>query len=157
MEICYPGPGEPDVNHRKYPVYLGIVLAALAACSGEDPQQAAKLKTLALGRRLSEIAAQANMAAPADIDPNTRLEGVKAGPGLKLTSTYTLLNPESQGIDSTNFETKLVPVVKEGSCKNPDLGPLINQGVVVVLEYRGNDGKPMGTVSIDRNTCASIK
>ena len=145
------------MNYRKHPAYLGIVLAALAACSQEDPQQAAKLKTLALSRRLSEIAAQANMAAPADIDPNTRLEGVKAGPGLKLTSTYTLLNPESQGIDSTTFETKLVPVVKEGSCKNPDLGPLINRGVVVVLEYRGKDGKPMGTVSIDRNTCASIK
>jgi hypothetical protein len=137
--------------------YLGLVLATLAGCSREDPQQAAKQQALAIGRRLSEIAAQANMAAPADIDPNTRLEGVKAGPGLKLTSTYTLLNPESQGIDSTTFETKLVPVVKEGSCKNPDLGPLINRGVVVVLEYRDKDGKPMGTVSVDRNTCASIK
>ncbi len=145
------------MNYRKHPAYLGIVLAALAACSREDPQQAEKLKTLALGRRLSEIAAQANMAAPADIDPNTRLEGVKAGPGLRLTSTYTLLNPDSSGINSTTFEAKLVPVVKEGSCKNPDLGPLINRGVVVVLEYRGSDGKPMGTVSIDRNTCASIK
>jgi hypothetical protein len=145
------------VNYRKHLAYLGLALAALAACSRQDPQQAAQLKTLALGRRLSEIAAQANMAAPADIDPNTRLESVKAGPGLRLTSTYTLLNPESQGIDSTTFETKLTPVVKEGSCKNPDLGPLINQGVVVVLEYRGTDGKPMGTVSIDRNTCASIK
>lgn len=110
-----------------------------------------------LKRRLSEIAGQANQAAPADIDPNTRLDGAKAGPGLRLTSTYTLLNPESEGIDSTTFEAKLGPVVKNGSCKNPDLRPLIDQGVVVVLEYRGNDGKPMGTFSIDRATCAAIQ
>ena len=145
------------MNYRIHSAYIGIVLAALAACSREDPQQAAKIRNLAIGRRLSEIAAQANQAAPADIDPNTRLEGVKAGPGLRLTSTYTLLNPDSQGIDSTNFQTKLAPVVKEGSCKNPELGPLINRGVVVVLEYRGTDGKPMGTVSVDQSTCATIK
>ena len=137
-------------------MYLGIVFAALtalAACGGKNPQNS----TLLLTKRLSEIAGQANQAAPADIDPNTRLEGVKAGPGLKLTSTYTLLNPESEGIDSTTFETKLTPVVKSGSCKNPDLRPLIDRGVVVVLEYRGPDGKPMGTVSINRDTCVALK
>jgi hypothetical protein len=32
---------------------------------------------------------------------------------------------------------------------------LIDRGVVVVLEYRGNDGKPIGTVSVDRNTCVA--
>ena len=131
---CYSGGGETHVNHTRQSAYLAIALAALAACSKEDPQQAEKMRVLAVGRRLSEIAAQANQAAPADIDPNTRLEGVKAGPGLRLTSTYTLLNPESEGIDSTTFATKLTPVVTEGSCKNPDLGPLINRGVVVVLE-----------------------
>jgi hypothetical protein len=144
------------VNHRKHPAYLGLVFTALAACGGPDPQ-AQKMQVLAVERRLSEIAAQANQAAPADIDPNTRLENVKAGPGLRLTSTYTLLNPDAEGINSTTFVTKLTPMVKEGSCKNPDLGPLINRGVVVVLEYRGTDGKPIGTVNVDRNTCAAIK
>jgi len=141
------------VKHAKRLVLSGIALAALSACGGKSPQNS----TLLLKKRLSEIAGQANQAAPADIDPNTRLEGVKAGPGLKLTSTYTLLNPESEGIDSTTFETKLTPVVKDGSCKNPDLRPLIEQGVVVVLEYRGPDGKPMGTVSINRDTCKALK
>lgn len=141
------------MKHAKRLVLSGIALAALSACGGKSPQNS----TLLLKKRLSEIAGQANQAAPADIDPNTRLEGVKAGPGLKLTSTYTLLNPESEGIDSTTFETKLTPVVKDGSCKNPDLRPLIEQGVVVVLEYRGPDGKPMGTVSINRDTCKALK
>jgi hypothetical protein len=146
------------VKDRNKSVCLVVVFAALAAC-GKDPQaerakQANSVR--AIERRLAEIAGQANGAAPAAVDPNTRLDGAKAGPGLKLTTTYTLLNPESEGItDSTTFETKLTPVVKEGSCQNPDLRPLIDRGVVVVLEYRHTDGSPIGTVSVDRAACAA--
>jgi hypothetical protein len=151
------------VKYTKQPAYLGLVLAALAACGAKDsqtgkpgaPRQSSSVQSLK--RRLSEIAGQANQAAPANIDANTRLDGARAGPGLKLTSMYTLLDPESEGINATTFETKLTPVVKKGSCENSDLRPLIDQGVVVVLEYRGNDGKPIGTVSINRDTCTAPK
>jgi hypothetical protein len=151
------------MKYKKHPAYLGMMFLALVACNAKDPRAqkpngATQLNsTRALERRLSEIAGQANQAAPADIDANTRLEGVKAGPGLKLTSTYTLVNPESEGISSETFGTKLTPVVTEGSCKNPDLRPLIDQGVVVVLEYRGTDGKPIGTLSINHDSCAALK
>jgi hypothetical protein len=151
------------VNFRKQPAYLVMVLAVLAACGGKDPQTVKANGSMSansvreIRRRLAEIAGQANQAAPAEIDSNTRLDGAKAGPGLRLTSTYTLLNPEAEGINSTTFETKLTPVVKKGSCGNPDLRPLINQGVVVVLEYRGNDGNPIGTVNINRTTCDALK
>jgi len=151
------------VKHTKQSVYLGLVLAALAACGAQNPpagkaDAAAQSSSIqSLKRRLAEIAGQANQAAPATIDANTRLDGARAGPGLKLTSLYTLLDPESEGIDATTFETKLTPMVKKGSCANTDLRPLIDQGVVVVLEYRRNDGKPMGTVSIDHATCTALK
>ena len=151
------------MNYKKHPAYLGMVLLALVACGAKDPQTAKPKGSTplnsarALERRLAEIAGQANQAAPANIDSNTRLDGARAGPGLRLTTTYTLLNPESEGISSTTFETKLTPVVKEGSCKNPDLRPLIDQGVVVVLEYRGKDGSPIGTLSINRDTCGALK
>jgi hypothetical protein len=146
------------VNYKKHPAYLAVVLVALVACSGKDPQTPKPLNSpRVIERRLAEIAGQANQAAPADVDANTRLDGAKAGPGLKLTTSYTLLNPESEGIDSTNFEAKLGPIVKTGSCKNPDLRPLIDQGVVVVLEYRGKDGNPMGTFNINHDTCAALK
>lgn len=149
------------MKYRTKPAYLALMLATLAACGAKDPQ-AGKPKTAtpsvsALKRRLSEIAGQANGAAPANIDANTRLDGARAGPGLKLTSMYTLLDPESEGINATTFETKLTPVVKKGSCENSDLRPLIDQGVVVVLEYRANDGKPIGTVSVNRDTCNAPK
>jgi hypothetical protein len=141
-------------------VYLGLVFAALAACGAKDPQThkpngpAQSNSVMSLKRRLAEIAGQANQAAPADIDANTRLDGAKAGPGLRLTSMYTLVNPESEGINTTTFGTKLGPVIKNASCTNPDLRPLIDQGVLVVLEYRGNDGNLIGTVSINRDTCS---
>ena len=135
------------------------VLATLAACGGREPQTAKQggatqsNSVMSIKKRLAEIAGQANQAAPAEIDSNTRLDGARAGPGLKLTSMYTLVNAESEGINTTTFGTKLGPVIRKGSCTNPDLRPLIDQGVVVVLEYRGNDGKPIGTINIDRNTC----
>jgi hypothetical protein len=139
------------------------VVAALAACGAKAPQTAKPNASTQFSsvreikKRLAEIAGQANQAAPAEVDANTRLDGAKAGPGLKLTSSYTLVNAESEGVNSSTFETKLTPVIKKGSCTNPDLRPLIDQGVVVVLEYRGNDGRPIGTVSIDHNTCGALK
>jgi hypothetical protein len=151
------------VKYKKQPAYLGMVLLALVACGPKDSQTAKPNASRplnsarALERRLAEIAGQANQAAPANIDPNTRLDGAKAGPGLRLTTTYTLVNAESDGINSTTFAAKLIPVVKTASCKNPDLRPLIDQGVVVVLEYRGNDGNPIGTLSINRDTCGALE
>jgi hypothetical protein len=151
------------VKYRKNPWCLGMVCVALVACGAKDPRTAhpggsrQPISDMALKRRLAEIAGQANQAAPANIDENTRLDGARAGPGLRLTTTYTLLNPESGGIDGATFATKLTPVVKDASCKNSDLRPLIDQGVVVVLEYRGSDGKPMGMVSINRDTCGALK
>jgi hypothetical protein len=134
--------------------YWLVLLAALAACS-EDADKVKKLQSLT--RALAQIAGEANGAAPAEIDSDTRLDGARAGPGLKLTSMYTLVNAESNGVNSTTFEAKLAPIVKKASCENPDLRPLIDQGVVVVLEYRGNAGNLIGTVSLNRDTCAALK
>ena len=148
------------MKYRKQTACLGVVFAALGACGGKNPQadRAMQLRSIqALERQLASIAGQANGAAPAAVDSDTRLDGAKAGPGLKLTTTYTLVNAESQGVDSTTFATKLAPTIKAGSCSNPDLRPLINQGVLVVLEYRGNDGKPIATLNINRETCGAIK
>jgi hypothetical protein len=137
------------VQCRKRLACLGLVIAMLAACGQEDPR-------VRLLKRLAEVAGQANQAAPADIDANTRLDSAKAGPGLRLTIAYTLVDPESEGVNRTTFDAKLTPVVQDGSCKNTELRPLIDQGVLVVLEYRGNDGKPIGTIRINRDTCRAI-
>jgi hypothetical protein len=144
------------VKYRKQTACLAMVFAALVACGGK-PDGARSVKSIqALERRLAQIAGQANQAAPAEVDLNTRLDGAKAGPGLKLTITYTLVNAASDGVDATTFDAKLTPTITTGTCKNPDLRPLIDQGAVVVLEYRGADGNPIKTLSINHDTCAAV-
>jgi len=147
--------GETGVTCRKRPGYWVVLFAALAACGGKDPQQIKKLRALTM--RLAEIAGQANQAAPTNVDSDTRLDGARAGPGLKLTSMYTLVNAELNGVNSTTFEAKLAPIIKRASCDNAELRPLIDQGVVVVLEYRGNQGNLIGTISLNRDTCGALK
>lgn len=151
------------MKFRKQLSCLGLLCAVLTACDMKDsqtvgPNGATQFNsTRSLQKRLSEIAGQANGAAPAEIDPDTRLDSARAGPGLRLTIAYTLVNAGSDGVDSTKFETRLTPTIKKASCANPDLRPLIDQGVVVILEYRGNQGDPIGTVNVDRETCRSLK
>jgi len=133
---------------------LAMVCATLTAC---DTKYSAQFKAdLTLERRIAQIAGQANGAAPAAVDPNTRLDGAKAGPGLRLTVMYTLVNAESNGVNSATFEALLAPTIKENSCANPDLRPLIDQGVIVVLEYRGKRGDPIGTINVNRGTCGAL-
>jgi hypothetical protein len=133
---------------------LAMVCATLTAC---DTKSSAQFKAdLTLLRKIAQIAGQANGAAPAVIDPNTRLDGAKAGPGLRLTVMYTLVNDDSNGAARATFEASLAPTIKENSCTNPDLRPLIDQGVVVVLEYRGKRGDPIGTVDVNRGMCGAL-
>ena len=143
---------------RFYLENLGLaamVCATLAACDTKESAQAKA--ALNLQRAIAQIAGQANGAAPAAVDPDTRLDGAKAGPGLQLTVTYTLVNAEANGVNSATFETSAAPAIKENSCANPELRPLIDQGVVVVLEYRGKQGDPLGTVNVNRGTCDALK
>ena len=140
---------------RERSAYWLVVLAALAACGGQNAEQVKKLQSLTL--RLAEIAGRANQAAPASVDSDTRLDGARAGPGLKLTSMYTLVNAEPNAVTVTTFDAKLAPTIQKNGCDNPELRPLIDQGVVVVLEYRGNQGNPIGTVSLNRDVCGAIK
>jgi hypothetical protein len=130
-----------------------MLCAALVACSSKDSAQSQA--SLTLQRRIAEIAGQANGAAPAAIDPDTRLDGAKAGPGLTLTVMYTLVNAESNGVNNATFEASMAPAIKQNSCANPDLRPLIDYGVLVILEYRGKQGEIIGTVNVDRQTCGA--
>jgi len=48
------------------------------------------------------------------------------------------VNAESNGVNSTTFEAKLAPIIKNASCDNPELRPLVDQGVVVFLDCQSN-------------------
>ncbi len=138
--------------------YFGLVLCAagvIAGCGAKNSEGGPtdSRSRVLLQRQILGIATQANQAAPAAIDPDTRLDGAQAGPGLRLTTRYTLVNTEANGISAANFDTKLAPVVRKSSCTNPELRPLIDAGAIVVLEYRALDGSAIGTVTLDRAAC----
>jgi len=142
----------------KLRMQVGLVAIVCASLTGCDTKDSAQVKSaLVLQREIAQIAGQANGAAPAAVDPNTRLDGARAGPGLRLTVMYTLVNAEANGVNSATFEALSAPTIKENSCANPDLRPLIDQGVVVVLEYRGKLGDPLGTVNVNRGTCDALR
>jgi hypothetical protein len=137
---------------------LGCLAVMFATLTGCDTKNSAQVKVaLTLQRKIAYIAGQANGAAPAAIDTDTRLDGAKAGPGVKLTVMYTLVNADANGVSSATFETLSAPTIKENTCTNPDLRPLIDQGVVVVLQYRGQRGEPLGTVNVNRATCDALR
>lgn len=137
-------------------VCFGMVLVLLAACEGKpDPAQQAKAAQ-ALAGKIAEIASQMNRAASAAVDPNTRLDGAKAGPGLTLTIDYTLVNSAANGINDKTFDTLTAPVVKQGSCANSALREIIDQGAQVVLEYRDLKGGALGSVSVDSRVCSAL-
>jgi hypothetical protein len=141
------------VKLRTHLVYLAMVCVTMTGCDTKN--SAAFNAALTLQSRIEQIAGQANSAAPAAVDPDTRLDGAKAGPGLRLTVMYTLVNPEANGVNAATLEARLAPTVTRISCANPDLRPLIDQGVVVVLEYRDLRRAPLGTVNVDRATCGA--
>ncbi len=140
---------------KMHVVYVALVCATMTGC---DTKKSTQFNAdVTLQSRIAQIAGQANSAAPAAVDPDTRMDGAKAGPGLRLTVMYTLVNPESNGVSGETFEAVLAQTVKKNSCANPDLRPLIDQGVVVVLEYRDLRGALLGTVNVDRGTCGATE
>jgi len=136
-------------------VCLGMALTLLAACDSKPDAATLAKRAQDLQGRIAEIASQTNRAASAAVDPDTRLDGATAGPG-KLTMKYTLVNAAGNGVDSTTFDKRVAPVVKQGSCGNSALRSLIDQGAVVVLEYRDLKGSPLGTVTVNADTCRTL-
>lgn len=136
-------------------VCLGMVLTLLAACDSKPDAATLAKRAQELQGRIAEIASQTNRAASAAVDPDTRLDGATAGPG-KLTIRYTLVNAAGNGVDTTTFGTRVAPKVKQGSCENSALRALIDEGAVVVLEYRDLKGGPLGTVTVNGEICRTL-
>jgi hypothetical protein len=70
----------------------------MTGCDTKNSAQFDAARTLQ--SRIEQIAGQANSATPAAVDPDTRLDGAKAVPGLRLTVMYTLVNADANGVDA---------------------------------------------------------
>ena len=144
---------KPKITVMRH-VLPGTLLVLLAACDGKPDAATLAQRAQELQGRIIEIASQTNRAAPTAVDQNTRLDGAQAAPG-QLTISYTLVNAAVNGVDTTTFGTKIAPVVMQGSCGNTALRWIIDQGAVVVLEYRDLNGGVLGAVTVNRRTCST--
>ncbi len=105
---------------------------------------------------LVAAANEVNRNTPSMIDPETRLDGAVAGPGLTFTYRYTLVTIEFSQIAPGVFEEKLAPFVEKSGCKSDQLKEFFNNNITVKYEYRDSKGIPVGTVELNKIRCIGI-
>jgi hypothetical protein len=49
----------------------------------------------------------------------------------------------------------VAPNIRQWICGTASLKPLLDRDVVIRVEYRGSDGKMVGTAAINRGSCAA--
>ncbi len=120
-----------------------------------EPTQASANINFTLDQRIQAAAGVIKNSTPEMIDVYTRFDGVEAGPGPKISLTYTLVNVSaSNQLPAELFNTAFGPLLKKSSCGSQLLKPLIDEQVSILHHYRGQSGFQIGTIAIDRNSCA---
>ncbi|MGZ8174299.1 MULTISPECIES: hypothetical protein [Methylobacter] len=88
---------------------------------------------------LVQSAEQINKQLPKAVDKDTRLDYVKAGPGLNLTYNYTLVGFESTSkVDEAYFLKNMRHQTQPELCSNMKI--LFNKGVTITLSYQASNG-----------------
>jgi hypothetical protein len=132
---------------------LGLLTAALALVGSIAHAQAPSAAPPADEKWLDETAGDMNRTLPKLIDPETRLDRVTAGPGKRLTYSYTLVNRESAKIDVEAFNAGMQPVLRTSVCGRPGMQALVKNGVTLVYSYRGSDGKFVSMIEVIPQHC----
>jgi hypothetical protein len=89
---------------------------------------------------------------PKMLNPQTRWDSVVAGPGEKLTYSYTLVNYASGNIDRGAISDSLSDLKKE-YCASPFGKEMIERGASVEYIYRGKDGRPITELRLTAIEC----
>ena len=113
----------------------------------------AQLVPASLEERLAAMARAVDEGGSTMINSDTRLDSAESGPGLRLKAHYTLVNYKSTDISNEILESRLTPAVKHASCTNRDIRPLLDQGVIVINDYKGSDGNPIGVIGVTKEAC----
>ncbi len=138
------------------PVYF-LVLAMLAiggVASGTLPRSwpTAEENVQAM---IDREVARANKEFPKEIDPETRIDNVTAGPDKLITINYTMLKHPASEIDADRFGGELKDKVRQETCTDGKLEPLLKKGVSVAYAFNGNDGLPITTITIAPADCGN--
>jgi len=103
---------------------------------------------------LIKMAEQSNKQLPKLIDEDTRLDYIKAGPGLYLTYNYTLVGfPSTSRVPEAFFLKDMRDRNLSEFCSNQGMLALFKKGTTFVFSYKTADGGFYPNISITPKDC----
>lgn len=106
-------------------------------------------------KRLEREAQAASGDLPKNIDADTRIDRIAAGPGKKLTLSYTLIKYRASEMDEGKFREVMAEKLKSQACGSSELRPFIREGVSIDYSYNGNDGNPLTIITVTQTDCGT--
>ncbi|MSQ19966.1 MAG: hypothetical protein EXR39_10505 [Betaproteobacteria bacterium] len=88
-------------------------------------------------RWIIEAASDFNRLLPRQVDAETRLDAITAGPGRRLNYQFTLLDQTRSGIDIESFNAGIQPLLRDSICRDDGSRQLLNDSVTLSYDYRG--------------------
>jgi hypothetical protein len=101
---------------------------------------------------LVRVAAGLSQRLPRMLDSETRWDSVTAGPGERLTYTYTLVNHSAGELDRDAVATFLSELKKK-SCAMPQIKEAFQGVTAMEYKVRGKDGGPVGELRLTAEEC----
>lgn len=100
-----------------------------------------------------DTVAELNRALPRQVDAETRLDQVSAGPGPRLTYSYTLIHRNGASVDIEQFNAGMQPQLRRAVCGQTNMAGLLRAGVSLAYSYRGSDGKFVSLIEVEPQHC----
>ena len=136
-------------------IYLGVAIAALiwTQAGKATKERGTSATTLALAdSALDQAATQINADLPLMVDPETRWDTATSVNGA-LHYSFTMVNYSAREVNATLLETHLRPILAKRFCDSEKMKPLFEHGVNRIINYKGNDGVNVATVTVTPDDC----
>lgn len=102
---------------------------------------------------IGETASDLNRLLPRQVDSETRLDRITAGPGRHLNFHYTLLDRTRAGMDIEAFNAGIQSLLRGAICRKEGLPPPLKNSMTLTYHYRGSDGKFVSMIEISPQSC----
>lgn len=108
-------------------------------------------RTQSFEKALAEASAKMNARLPMQLDKDTRLDTTLAGPGNRMTYSYTLINLSAEQGDGDIVSKVMRPIILNGYKTDPQFAVFREHGTEMHLVYRDKDGKFVTRIVISPN------
>lgn len=99
---------------------------------------------------LQQITQQLNQGLPMMVNDMARWDSVSAGPGQVLNYYFTVVTREQP---STSDLKQLQNILVSSTCNDQSVSILLENGVALSFNYRGNSGRSLASVRVNPADC----